>query len=242
VPSWIADSTGRFPQRLYLRTPEIDRDCEMIVSEFLVRRRGAARYPLSTAELTVLVEEHANSLDQYADLSAEGDDVEGMTCFRSGEQPDVLISEHLTNQPHRENRLRTTLAHEFGHVFYHRAVFEQLFSAPPGLFPTSAADTRTVCKRDTMVQAGEGDWLEWQAGYVCGALLMPVTAVRRLIADLLMSHGIHGAAVAGTPAARAAETRVMEEFLVSADAARVRLRRLGLLSDTAGPPTLFDRL
>lgn len=240
MASWSADKSGRFPQRLFLPAVEIDRDCERLVADFLKRVHGAVRYPLSTTDLTVLVEEHASSLDQYADLSAEGDDVEGMTCFVQDDLPCVLISEQLTAQTHRENRLRTTLAHELGHAYYHRAVFDQLFAAPPGLFPAAPADTRTICKRATMMEAREFDWLEWQAGYVCGAVLMPASVVRRSISDFLASRGIHGPAVIGTPAAAAAERHVVAGFQVSADAARVRLRKLGLVADTQGPPTLFD--
>ena len=29
------------------------------------------------------------------------------------------------------------------------------------------------CKRDNIVGASETDWMEWQAGYVCGAILIP---------------------------------------------------------------------
>ncbi|PZR10407.1 MAG: hypothetical protein DI532_18290 [Azospirillum brasilense] len=238
MASWSIDKSGRFPQRLYLRAAEIDRDCERLVADFRRRRYGEVRYPLQTDDLTVLVEQYS-SLDQYADLSAEGDDVEGMTCFLPGEMPQVMISERLANEPRRENRLRTTLAHEFGHAFYHRAVFDQLFAAQPHLFRSSPADTRTVCKRATMVETKEVDWLEWQAGYVSGAILMPASVVRRAISDLLSGYGIHGAALTGTAPAEEAERHVMAGFQVSADAARVRLRKLGLVSDTPTAPTLF---
>jgi hypothetical protein len=68
---------------------------------------------------------------------------------------------------------------------------------------------------------------------------MPASVVRRSIADFLACLGIHGPAVVGTDAALGAERQVMTGFQVSAEAARVRLRKLGLLSDSAGSPTLF---
>lgn len=239
MASWSVDKSGRFPQRLFLRAAEIDRDCERLVSAFLEQRYGEVRFPISTDDLTVLVEQHCSSLDQYADLSDEGDDVEGATWFLPGEMPKVLISALLTDQPNRRNRLRTTLAHELGHAFYHRAVFDQLFAAPPHMFEAARADPRTICKRGSMVDSGEFDWLEWQAGYVSGAILMPAQPARRAVGDLLRHHGIHGAAVIGTPQATEAEQITISTFQVSAEAARVRLRKLGLISDSPGPPTLF---
>jgi Zn-dependent peptidase ImmA (M78 family) len=236
---WLVDKTGRFPQRLYLRPAEIDRDCEGLVTAFLQERHGDVRFPLSTDDLTVLVERYSSSLDQYADLSDEGDDVEGMTCFLPGQLPKVLISAQLTEQAYRQNRLRTTLAHELGHAFYHRTVFDHLFAAPPHMFEAARAEPRTVCKRDSMMGTSEFDWMEWQAGYFSGAILMPARQVRRAVGDLLRDRGIHGAAVVGTPPAAEAERYIMASFQVSAEAAQVRLRKLGLVADSAGPPTLF---
>ena len=236
---WLVDKSGRFPQRLYLRPAEIDRDCERLVTAFLQERHGEVRFPLSTDDLTVLVEQHSSSLDQYADLSEEGDDVEGMTCFLPSQLPQILISAQLTEQANRQNRLRTTLAHELGHAFYHRAVFDHVFAAPPHMFEAARAEPRTVCKRDSMMGTTEFDWLEWQAGYFSGAILMPAQRVRRSVGDLLRDQGIHGAAVIGTVPAAEAERHVMASFQVSGEAARVRLRKLSLLADSAGPPTLF---
>lgn len=239
MASWSVDKSGRFPQRLFLRAAEIDRDCERLVTTFLQHRYGEARFPLSTDDLTVLVEQHCASLNPYADLAVEGDDVEGMTCFRPGELPSILISVVLTEQSNRENRLRTTLAHELGHAFYHRAVFDQLFAAPLHMFEAARAEPRTVCKRDSMMGTSEFDWLEWQAGYFSGAILMPAQQVRRAVGDLLRDRGIHGAAVIGTPPAAEAERHTIASFQVSTEAAQVRLRKLGLLADSPGPPTLF---
>jgi Zn-dependent peptidase ImmA (M78 family) len=239
VATWSVDKSGRFPQRLFLRAAEIDHDCERLVRGFLHARYGTVTYPLTTEDLTVFVEQHCTRLDQYADLSAEGDDVEGMTCFAKDGPPDIFISQELSTQPHRENRLRTTLAHEFGHAFYHRAVFDDLFRAPRGLFEAARTKPRTVCKRATMLQASEIDWLEWQAGYVSGAILMPATPLRRMAADLLRDAGVHAAAVVGSPAAERIERATVDRFQVSREAAQVRLRKLGLVSDSAGQPTLF---
>ncbi|HLW70096.1 MAG TPA: hypothetical protein VKS22_05685 [Candidatus Binataceae bacterium] len=75
------------------------------------RRAGGFRLPIPTDELTRLIEEQADDLDMYADLP-EG--IQGQTLFFLDRRPKVQISEaiHRTKSDHR---VRTTLAHEFGH-------------------------------------------------------------------------------------------------------------------------------
>ena len=71
---------------------------------------------MSTEDLTILIESETSDLDQYADLTSEGDDVEGVTFFFSDRKPIVKIAEELAATGFREHRLRTTLAHELvGH-------------------------------------------------------------------------------------------------------------------------------
>jgi Zn-dependent peptidase ImmA (M78 family) len=80
-----------------------------------------------------------------------------------------------------------------------------------------------VCKRDGIINARKSDWMEWQAGYVCGALLMPISHFRRVVSGYQTAHKIFGpVALGGTPATALIDL-VRREFRVSADAARVRL-------------------
>src|SRR3546814_5151004 len=74
-----------------------------------------------------LIELNDASLDSSADLTVYGDDVEGVTAFHPDGDPEVAISDRLANDPRRENRLRTTLAHEFGHVHFHRHLWAGKF-------------------------------------------------------------------------------------------------------------------
>ncbi len=82
-------------------------------------------YPVETEALKTLIERDAEDLDVYADLSAYGHDVEGVTEFRPGSKPAVKIAAELTEDSKRENRLRTTLTHEYGHVRFHSYLFEE---------------------------------------------------------------------------------------------------------------------
>src|SRR5579872_1494474 len=115
----VPDNTGRFSRRPYYTETELDLDCERVIAAFLKKHRTKVDYPVTTDELTKLIEQEASDLDLYADLSAYGPDVEGVTVFVPGGKPKVAISAELSESNTRENRLRTTLSHEYCHVHYH---------------------------------------------------------------------------------------------------------------------------
>jgi hypothetical protein len=206
--------------RPHYEPAELDRTFEKIASAHLRRRHGAVDYPLTTDDLTVLIEEHVEELDLYADLTNFGTGVEGVTTFKPGANPKVLISSHLGEAEARENRLRTTLAHEFGHVHLHSYIID--LAIEEGRLDR-VKGSKITCKRETMLTAPQKDWREWQAGYACGAILMPAARMTQLAAD--WRGGWSG------PAASAMDALVGEiakRFLVSRDAAAVRLRVLNL--------------
>lgn len=236
---YVADKTGRFSQRPHFKPEELDRECESIIATFLKSRHGKAEFPVSTEDLTVLIERDTESLDAYADLSGYGTNVEGATIFQPGRKPRVLISDRLQLDEHRENRLRTTLAHEYGHVRFHAYLWE---AEPPGpdLLRRNPNANMQICYRDRMLDAAQTDWMEWQAGYVCGALLMPVSRVRAIVRAYCESHGLFGVIGQNDSHGRALIETVKSAFQVSGDAARIRLLKLGVLGSTSAGPSLFD--
>lgn len=104
---WVADRTGRFAKRPHYLPEELDTECEQVITRFLKDKYGNAEFPVKTDDLAVLIEQKA-SIDSYADLSEEGDDVEGVTEFRPGKRPMVKIASFLSAASNMENRLRTT--------------------------------------------------------------------------------------------------------------------------------------
>jgi hypothetical protein len=242
----VRDTTGRFLQRPHYEPQELDRECEGIISNFLKKKYGRVDFPVSTDDLTTFIEQEADDLDLYADLSAFGANVEGVTIFVPGGKAKVKISSALSEDPARENRLRTTLTHEFGHVYFHNYLFDQasatldLFAPSHSNAHASGRDGRTqVCKRETMLEAANTDWMEWQAGHVCGALLMPASRVRRLVHEGF-AHQLEGQVITPvTPVGMALIEAVMAAFHISQDAARVRLLRLGILTSTIQTARLF---
>jgi hypothetical protein len=239
VVKYIRDNTGRFSQRPHYRPEELDRECEQIISSFLKARHGDATYPVSTEDLTRLIERDTEDLDLYADLSVYGPDVEGLTEFQPGTKPRVKISARLAEDERRQNRLRTTLTHEYGHVRFHAYLWE---IEPPGpdLLRHKPNANKQICKRDNILDAAQTDWMEWQAGYVCGALLMPASRVRLLAGQYLESHGLYGVVGRTASHGKALIEAVVRQFDVSADAARIRLMKLGILGESSAGPSLFS--
>jgi hypothetical protein len=159
------------------------------MTTFLEELYGEVILPIPTDAVTKLIERDAADLDLYADLSAEGEDVEGVTDFYLDQKPRVRVARDLSEQGWRENRLRTTLTHEYGHVRFHGELWALEHSSLE-LFPELAPKVSPRCKRGGVLNAPVTDWMEWQAGYVCGALLMPITPLKRLVAEHLERHSL----------------------------------------------------
>ena len=118
-----------------------------MITRFLRDKYGKVEFPVKTDDLAVLIEQKA-SIDSYADLSEEGADVEGVTEFGPGKRPMVKIAGFLSVAPNMENRLRTTLTHEYGHVHFHEFLFAAK-AQTPSLFPTEETAQSHKCKRDS---------------------------------------------------------------------------------------------
>lgn len=246
----VRDLTGRFHERPHYEAGELDVICQAALIEHAGRTGRALEYPVPTDVLETLIEAHAASLDLYADLSEEGPDVEAVTDFRLGARPTVRISAALSEDPRREARLRTTLAHEFGHVHLH----DKLFQARAGMLDLFAAPTQGVaalegqsddegniarCKQKSIVGAAAVDWMEWQAGYVCGALLMPRREVREVVHRHLRAAGHRGRLLVMSESGQAAIAELMRMFQVSAEAGRVRVLVLGMAVEAEPEGSVF---
>src|SRR5205085_6765929 len=109
-------------------------------------------------DLTVLPEAHAANLDLYAAALPAG--IDAVTDFAPKARPRVRVTAVLSAQKRYATRLRSTLAHELAHVVLHD--FLVWLEAPT---PRQSCGTRHA--------AAATDWMEWQANYVAGALLMP---------------------------------------------------------------------
>ena len=233
---YVKDMTGRFAMRPHYEPAELDRECEQILSTFF---GGRIPVPIETDGLARLIERDTSDFDPGADLSHYGRDVEGVTEFLPPRKPKVRIVAELAYDGVRENRYRTTLTHEYCHVHFHAYLFASerlggdLFSSSP------ANGGLQVCKRDTIINARKAEWMEWQAGYGCGALLMPITALRRSVAAYQERHRLFGPIAERSEHGTGLTAAIRMEFRVSADAARVRLTQLAHLQPYGQGRSLF---
>lgn len=231
----VRDTVHGFQERPHYEPFELDTLFERAVTGFLKKKYGVVDFPITTDDLTTLIEQDVSDLDQYADLTRYGAGVEGMTEFlRGGKKPIVRISESV----HRyENRLRTTLTHEYGHVVLHSYLFamaERQMKLSPNQKPNAI-----YCYRDKMLPAGKTDWMEWQAGYASGAMLMPRPHVTKLVAGIHEQFGIYGAVSAESENGKKLTAAVVESFQVSRDAALVRLKVLNFIGPELAARSLF---
>lgn len=228
---YVNDNTGRFAERPHYQPKELDRECERIVNKLLRERRNKIDFPVTTDDLEVLIEQHAE-LDMYADLENEyGPDVEGVTEFYPDQKPIVKISNRLSENGRFVNRLRTTMTHEFGHVHFHAYLWNMKFSAGGSLLSTQNRDNVVVCKRDNIVGAAKTDWMEWQAGYVCGSILMPASHLKRFVGKFFKQHSLYNSVNINNPLAATLIEQIAAKYKVSKEAARVRLSVLDLISE-----------
>lgn len=228
----VWDRTRRFRERPHYDPHDLDAECEGIVRELLEGRHGKVEYPITTDDLWVLLQGDTDDVDMV-DLSREGGEVHGLTVFRRQGKPHVKIDSGLAADERRANRLRTTLTHEYGHVKFHGFLFAMAEMESVRLFddgkPLAARDP--VCKRDAL-EGNSTDWMEWQAGYVSGALLMPAAPLRQTVLDVC---GGVGAPLARTDERALTLTKaVRERFTVSEEAARYRLSKLGYVASVPG--------
>lgn len=217
----VRDNTGRFAMRPHYDPTELDRLFDRRLAEFFRPTTGSIPFPIPTDDIIRLVEQDTSDFDPGADLSHYGEGVEGVTEFPRNGKPRVRIVPELGFDEARENRFRTTLTHEYGHVHLHTYLFQM---------QEADADRQQVCKRDTMTGARQTDWIEWQAGYACGAILMPASLIRRRVATFRQDRQLGDAnPIRGRPVIDLI-SMIKSDFQVSEAAARVRLSVMGFLA------------
>lgn len=236
---YVPDKTGRFRQRPHYLPAELDLECESTITQFMRDVCGDFALPIPTDVLTKLIERDAQSLDLYADLSKEdGRNVEGVTDFIPGAKPVVRIAAALSDAVNRGHRLRTTLTHEYGHVKFHDYLY-QVDEGMGTLFADAFERRPAKCMRETMLDAPMADWMEWQAGYVCGSILMPLSCVKKIVGDFRKQQSLMGALSERSKEGLVLLATVADAFDVSQEAARIRLLKLGCFGSDKTHAPLF---
>ncbi len=171
----------------------------------------------------------------YVDLEK---DVLGRTLFGPTGPVEIQVNRALAEEAEHSTiarrRLRTTLAHETGHVACHSSLFIADTQTLP-LFPTSESTERApgvLCRENTVGHGYSGDWVEYQANQCMASLLMP----RKLFASELstcleeMSLGSYEEAILADRG-RDVWRWLCHAFDVNERATHYRLKELGYIRD-----------
>ena len=82
--NWTRDNSGRFRQRPHYTDKELEQICEDAICRFLQARHGKVVFPVSTADLTVMIEQAVDDLDSGCELE---DGIDGLTDFFPKKKP-----------------------------------------------------------------------------------------------------------------------------------------------------------
>ena len=74
------------------------------------------------------------------------------------------------------------------------------------------------------------DWMEWQAGYAGGGLLMPISPLRDIVESSLSEWGVAKFVRSSSEHYSELVERIANTFSVSKDAAGVRITKLGYVA------------
>lgn len=219
------DTTGRFDQRPHFEPDDIEDLCQKTLFDFIGNTIGSVQCPISTDILTKLIESLTEDLDLFTNMADYdlADGVEGFTEYSFNSKPSVYINQRLSLHHYLETRLRTTLSHETGHVILHGPLYKKdsqcrlLRSTEEWARPSPT----TIAQR-----ASSRDWMEWQANYAMGALLMPRSAVNDLAGWYAQKYGFGPPFHLRTGHAQELIKFTTKKFFVSPDAAEIRLKHL----------------
>ena len=104
-----------------------------------------------------------------------------------------------------------------------------------GLSPVltrAAAQSTFKCPRGLILQAPAEDWMEWQASYAGGALLMPLSSVTNMVRTNIPDWNGIDRIPANSPSVREIVNQMGQTFDISPDAAQVRLTKLRIIQPT----------
>lgn len=184
---------GPHKERPFYYSHEIERMC---IEE--LERTGYMPTEPAPVRIERFVEKGIGINPAYEELPPK---ILGFTKFGAQGAEAIVISRSLQTDGTQssERRVRTTLAHEAGHVLLHAHLFLKPSRQMKELFDEEHTDLSKVLCRDmvgsstTEEYAGyQGAWWEFQANAAMGSLLLPETLFRAAASPFFESTGLLG--------------------------------------------------
>ena len=225
-------NTGPFATRPFYQIPTIEGIC----TDELVT---VGLYPKSPEPIRIdrFIEKRFNITHEYEDLP---ENFLGYSLFGPNGVERIVVAKSLDDDPSKqaERRLRTTLAHEAGHVLLQGHLFA-LGEQVQTLFDDSVTiDSPRILCRDfpgvpsTGKRRYDGRWWEFQANSAIGPLLLPRPLVRSALQTLLETRGLMETQILKTENRAEAIKKLTEVFDVNPVVARIRLDEIFPDSET----------
>lgn len=128
-----------------------------------------------------------------------------------------------------DTKFAVTIAHEIGHWLFHKVYFARHMSDGQQVARVSDMDT-SIEGREGFTLQTDHDWMEHQANYFSGAILMPESAFRKAVENpaiqrfLFITHARSDVDVRDRKLAK----QLAHVFQVSEEAARLRMKELNI--------------
>lgn len=214
-----------------------DREFESMMAEMRYRVDGECFAPGKGVDVELVMLRAIGTEADYVDLPSG---IMGRTIFAPDGRVTIEVSRRLLEQAEVDRvarrRLRTTLAHECGHVACHSCLFIQdteTFS----LFKNGqwrAEETKRVpimCRPEGVGNVGyKGEWWEYQANRCMAALLLPKRMVSESVRKRLKDGGFKsGEDCLARGHGEELVREISDEYDVSQLASLYRLQDLGFI-------------
>ena len=221
--------TGPFEERPFYEEKEIE---SIAVAEL----RKVQLLPARPEPIRIdrFIEKRFDVVEDYEDLPSG---ILGYTRFGSKGAEAVIVSRSLEEEGTQasQRRIRTTLAHEAGHILLHAHLFalnDSRDTARPFASEFDLNNRSVLCRNIPGVAVGgasggyDGRWWEYQANQAIGALLLPRSLVLDALDPLLASAGLMGIRRLESANREEATDRLSVAFDVNPVVARHRLDRM----------------
>lgn len=222
---------GPFATRPYYKISDI----EVICTDELIVAGLFPRVPEPT-RIDRFIEKRFGITHEYGELP-EG--TLGYSLFGPSGVERVVVASFLESgvSLHAERRVRTTLAHEVGHILLHSHLFA-LGEQAQTLFDDSVnlEGPRILCRDLPGITTPgqrryDGRWWEFQANSAIGPLLLPRPLVQKALEPVLETRGILEAKVLAAQNRPEATIMLSKVFDVNPGVARIRIGEIFPESD-----------
>lgn len=213
-----------------------DREFEAMMDELRFNAGGECFQSGRGIDVDLVMMRSIGTEPDFVDLP---DGILGRTLFKEDGSVRIEISRELCERAEVDTvarrRLRSTMAHECGHVACHRGLYirdtESYSLFDDSVFARTPRRESIMCRADSLGRHGyTGEWWEYQANRCMAALLLPKTLFSRAVHAALEAREANSfEVVMRTGDAESIVRALADDFDVSLSMTVIRLEALGFI-------------